>query len=66
MVKIYTPELLAPAGDPKRLEYAIAYGADAVYAGQRLFASRKGKRLSHARRLGKGNPGLPKGGKSFT
>lgn len=40
MVKIYTPELLAPAGDPKRLEYAIAYGADAVYAGQPAFSLR--------------------------
>ena len=40
MVKIYTPELLAPAGDLNRLEYAIAYGADAVYAGQPAFSLR--------------------------
>ncbi len=40
MVTLYTPELLAPAGDLKRLEYAIAYGADAVYAGQPAFSLR--------------------------
>ncbi len=28
-----TPELLMPAGDMQRLKYALAYGADAVYAG---------------------------------
>ena len=28
-----TPELLMPAGDPQRLSYALAFGADAVYAG---------------------------------
>ena len=27
------PELLAPAGSPEKLRYALAYGADAVYAG---------------------------------
>ncbi|MDR2016714.1 MAG: U32 family peptidase, partial [Burkholderiales bacterium] len=27
------PELLSPAGSLKSLRYAIAYGADAVYAG---------------------------------
>jgi U32 family peptidase len=27
------PELLLPAGDPDKLRYAIAYGADAVYLG---------------------------------
>ncbi|MBY0402473.1 MAG: U32 family peptidase C-terminal domain-containing protein, partial [Cyanobacteria bacterium] len=27
------PELLLPAGDPEKLKYAIAYGADAVYLG---------------------------------
>ncbi len=40
MVKSYMPELLAPAGDLKRLEYALAYGADAVYAGQPAFSLR--------------------------
>lgn len=36
----YIPELLAPAGDLTRLEYALAYGADAVYAGQPAFSLR--------------------------
>lgn len=27
------PELLLPAGDPEKLQYAVAYGADAVYLG---------------------------------
>lgn len=34
------PELLAPAGDLNRLRYALAYGADAVYAGQPAFSLR--------------------------
>lgn len=34
------PELLAPAGDLNRLHYALAYGADAVYAGQPAFSLR--------------------------
>ena len=34
------PELLAPAGDLNRLKYALAYGADAVYAGQPAFSLR--------------------------
>ena len=33
-------ELLAPAGDLKRLKYAIAYGADAVYIGGKRFSLR--------------------------
>jgi len=36
----FKPELLAPAGDLTRLEYALAYGADAVYAGQPQFSLR--------------------------
>ena len=35
-----TPELLAPAGDLERLEYALRYGADAVYAGLPEFGMR--------------------------
>ena len=38
MVKL--PELLAPAGDLVRMKYALAYGADAVYAGQPAFSLR--------------------------
>jgi U32 family peptidase len=34
------PELLAPAGDFERLKYALAYGADAVYAGAPAFSLR--------------------------
>ena len=34
------PELLAPAGDLERLEYALRYGADAVYAGLTEFGMR--------------------------
>lgn len=33
-------ELLAPAGNFKNLQYAIAYGADAVYAGQPRYSLR--------------------------
>ncbi len=34
------PELLAPAGTLRALDYAIAYGADAVYAGQPRYSLR--------------------------
>jgi U32 family peptidase len=34
-------ELLAPAGDPEKLEVAIHYGADAVYLGGTSFSLRK-------------------------
>ena len=34
------PELLAPAGNPERLEMALAYGADAVYVGGPEFGLR--------------------------
>lgn len=34
------PELLAPAGDFESLEAAIAYGADAVYLGSKMFSMR--------------------------
>lgn len=39
-MSVFKPELLAPAGDPTRLAYALAYGADAVYAGQPQFSLR--------------------------
>jgi putative protease len=35
-----TPELLAPAGNLKNLRFAIAYGADAVYAGMPRYSLR--------------------------
>ncbi len=34
------PELVAPAGSPEKLKYAIAYGADAVYLGGTEFGLR--------------------------
>ena len=34
------PELLSPAGTLKHLRYALAYGADAVYAGQPRYSLR--------------------------
>ena len=34
------PELLSPAGSLKHMEYAFAYGADAVYAGQPRYSLR--------------------------
>lgn len=35
-----TPELLSPAGTYRNMEYAFAYGADAVYAGQPRYSLR--------------------------
>jgi putative protease len=34
------PELLSPAGTYKSMQYAFAYGADAVYAGQPRYSLR--------------------------
>ncbi|UNU73876.1 tRNA 5-hydroxyuridine modification protein YegQ [Moraxella nasovis] len=39
-MKPYTPELLCPAGTFKNMQYAFAYGADAVYAGQARYSLR--------------------------
>lgn len=39
-MKILAPELLAPAGSPESLEFAIRYGADAVYLGTDEFSMR--------------------------
>ncbi len=36
------PELLAPAGDPERLRFAVYYGADAVYLGLKEMNLRSG------------------------
>lgn len=36
------PELLAPAGDPDRLQAALSHGADAVYLGLPAFGMRQG------------------------
>ncbi len=37
---MFKPELLAPAGTLKNMQYAFAYGADAVYAGQPRYSLR--------------------------
>lgn len=37
---MFKPELLAPAGTFKNMEYAFQYGADAVYAGQPRYSLR--------------------------
>ena len=37
---IKSPELLSPAGTLKNMRYALAYGADAVYAGQPRYSLR--------------------------
>ncbi|BBN59721.1 tRNA 5-hydroxyuridine modification protein YegQ [Hydrogenovibrio marinus] len=39
-VEKFRPELLSPAGTYKNMEYAFAYGADAVYAGQPRYSLR--------------------------
>ncbi len=38
------PELLSPAGDFERLEFALRYGADAVYLGAQEYGMRSGPR----------------------
>lgn len=40
MKKPFIPEVLAPAGDMERLEYAVRYGADAVYLGGKTMGMR--------------------------
>jgi len=36
------PEILSPAGNPESLDYALAYGADAVYLAGKSFGMRSG------------------------
>jgi len=38
--QVKSPELLSPAGTAKNMRYALAYGADAVYAGQPRYSLR--------------------------
>jgi U32 family peptidase len=40
MLNNHKPEILSPAGNLERLEYAVAYGADAVYIGGKDFSLR--------------------------
>ena len=45
----FRPELLSPAGTPKSMRYAFAYGADAVYAGQPRYSLRvRNNEFDHA------------------
>ena len=48
------PELLAPAGDLERLQYAIRYGADAVYCGMTEFGMRTASNNFNAEQLAEG------------
>ncbi len=48
------PELLAPAGTLKSLEFAFAYGADAVYAGQPRYSLRVRNNEFHGDMLARG------------
>jgi len=48
------PELLAPAGTLKTMQYAFAYGADAVYAGQPRYSLRVRNNDFHGENLEKG------------
>jgi U32 family peptidase len=50
-LKCEKPELLLPAGDPEKLRYAVAYGADAVYLGLAMASLRtpnKGEQFTPA------------------
>ena len=49
-----TPELLSPAGTFRNMEYAFAYGADAVYAGQPRYSLRVRNNDFTLDNLGKG------------
>jgi len=40
MMRTTKPELLSPVGDAERLDYALRYGADAVYLGSTAFGMR--------------------------
>jgi len=49
------PELLSPAGSIKNMEYAFAYGADAVYAGQPRYSLRvRENEFNHLEKLAAG------------
>ncbi len=61
-----TPELLAPAGTLNNLRYAIAYGADAVYAGMPRYSLRvRNNDFSTLERLAEGIATVHAAGKLF-
>ena len=60
------PELLSPAGTLKNMRYAIAYGADAVYAGQPRYSLRvRNNEFSQESVLGQGIEEAHEAGKLF-
>ena len=54
MTHVKKPELLAPAGTMKSLNYAFAFGADAVYAGQPRYSLRVRNNDFHGDALAEG------------
>ncbi len=59
-------ELLSPAGSLQNMEYAFAYGADAVYAGQPRYSLRvRENEFNHIENLAKGVARAHKLGKQF-
>jgi putative protease len=61
-----TPELLAPAGTLQKLRYAIAYGADAVYAGMPRYSLRvRENDFSRLEQLQQGIDTVREAGKHF-
>ncbi len=60
------PELLAPAGTLNKLKYALAYGADAVYAGMPRYSLRvRENDFSRIEQLERGIEAVHKVGKRF-
>ncbi|UZE95934.1 prephenate-dependent tRNA uridine(34) hydroxylase TrhP [Alkalimarinus alittae] len=59
------PELLAPAGTLKNMQYAFAYGADAVYAGQPRYSLRVRENDFNLEKLEQGIQLAHKLGKKF-
>ncbi len=61
-----TPELLAPAGTLHKLKYALAYGADAVYAGMPRYSLRvRENDFSRLEQLEQGIRATQEAGKRF-
>src|SRR5690606_8453453 len=52
--RLMKPELLAPAGTLKNMRHALAYGADAVYAGQPRYSLRVRENDFNLERLAEG------------
>jgi U32 family peptidase len=65
MSEIFKAELLAPAGTYKNMEYAFAYGADAVYAGQPRYSLRVRNNDFQIENLNKGIQRAHELGKKF-